>query len=117
MGVGQQGLVLTDKYCARAKLELEIGRLAALGVRRERIAERLNISPKAVFAALDRMGFEPPKKKPKKPPRIPMGRNKSCGTDSGYYYHRRWSRDQPCVACCDAHAEAERTRAQRKKAA
>lgn len=108
----QSGPLLTDKYCANAKLELEIGRLAALGVRRERIAEQLNISPKAVFAALDRMGFEPPPK-----PRSPLGRNKSCGTDAGYYYHRRWSRDVPCVACCDAHAEAERSRAQRKKAA
>lgn len=116
MGVNEPGLILTDKYCANAKLELEIGRLAALGVRREHIAERLNISPKAVFAALDRMGFEPPPKK-KKSPRIPLGRNKSCGTDAGYYYNRRWSLDVPCVACCDAQAEAERARAQRKKAA
>ena len=115
MGVTTFGPELTDKYCANAKLELEIGRLAVLGVRRDRIAERLNVSPRAVFAALDRMGFAPPPKK--KPSRIPMGRNKSCGTDSGYYYHRRWSRDQPCVACCDTHAEAERARSQRKKAA
>lgn len=131
MGVTTFGPELTDKYCANAKLELEIGRLAVLGVRRDRIAERLNVSPKAVFAALDRMGFAPPpKKKQKKAPlrkpkrprsrssdRIPLGKHKTCGTESGYQYHRRWSRDQACVACCDAHAEAERTRAQRKKAA
>lgn len=33
-----------------------------------------------------------------------------CGTDSGYYQHRRKYNERPCWKCCDAHAAAERRR-------
>ena len=34
-----------------------------------------------------------------------------CGTDAGYYRHRRTLKEQACPACCQAHADATRLRA------
>ena len=47
-------------------------------------------------------------------------RNKAvaeCGTDSGYHRHKRVTKTEPCGPCRTAHAELERRRAERKKAA
>lgn len=38
-----------------------------------------------------------------------------CGTDTGYYYHRRRYGTTPCGPCRLAHAEAERRRKQRQR--
>lgn len=44
------------------------------------------------------------------------GRNEAkCGTDSGYYRHRRQKRELACDECLRAHREAERARAARAK--
>lgn len=40
----------------------------------------------------------------------------TCGTDSGYYRHRRVG-TTPCLACKQAHAEATRRRVQKKEQA
>lgn len=41
---------------------------------------------------------------------VPDHPNPLCGSDSGYYHHRRQTLDQPCRACLDAHALAQRNR-------
>lgn len=38
-----------------------------------------------------------------------------CGTDSGYYRHRRQSQTPPCEPCLHAHRVAERDRYQQRK--
>lgn len=38
-----------------------------------------------------------------------------CGTDGGYYRHRRSLREDPCDDCRAAHAAAEKARSQRKR--
>ena len=40
-------------------------------------------------------------------------RHAICGTDSGYYHHRRIDRGPACEPCKKAHAQAERDRARR----
>jgi hypothetical protein len=40
-----------------------------------------------------------------------------CGTDSGYYRHRRRRHEPACEACLLAHRVAESVRAARKRAA
>lgn len=37
-----------------------------------------------------------------------------CGTDSGYFRHRRLG-ERPCVSCTQAHAEADRARFRRRR--
>lgn len=40
-----------------------------------------------------------------------------CGTDGGYYRHRRTLKEKPCNACKTAHSQAERDRAVRRRVA
>lgn len=39
----------------------------------------------------------------------------ACGTDNGYYRHVRVLREPACRACKNAHADAERTRKNKRK--
>jgi hypothetical protein len=55
-------------------------------------------------------------------PEITAGRDRAgrrfvavCGTDSGYYKHRRRLKEPACDPCRIAHAEAERDRAARAR--
>lgn len=47
-------------------------------------------------------------------PKAPVAK---CGTDGGYYRHRRTLKEAPCDACRAAHSKATREREQRKKVA
>jgi hypothetical protein len=38
-----------------------------------------------------------------------------CGTESGYYRHRRLARETPCAACKAAHTAAARRRLNRRQ--
>lgn len=40
----------------------------------------------------------------------------SCGTESGYYHHRRITKTDACPACKAAHTAADRARYARRKA-
>lgn len=46
----------------------------------------------------------------------PWPRVAQCGTDGGYYRHRRTLGETACRPCRDAHAAAERDRAGRRRA-
>lgn len=49
-------------------------------------------------------------------PRKPTRGEPSCGTESGYYHHRRITETEPCRACKAAHTAADRARYARRKA-
>ncbi len=82
---------LDQLYTLRAKIDhqiaTEVGRLeAAAKTQRERLA------------GLDRAGWA------------------ECGTDGGYYRHRRTLHEDACPACKRAHSRAESERAERRAA-
>lgn len=41
--------------------------------------------------------------------------NRLCGTDGGYYHHRRIQKNDACTACKQAHAAAEADRKRRRQ--
>ena len=44
-----------------------------------------------------------------------LRRDRYCGTDTGYYYHRRKFGEPACGPCRAAHAKAEAARQRRKR--
>lgn len=46
--------------------------------------------------------------------RMKWATNKLCGTDSGYYHHRRIQKEPACTPCKRAHAVAESDRQRRR---
>lgn len=98
--VAQRQARLTELYALRRRVETEI------------FDERTSIAKAkaAAEAASARVaaGYVPVKPKVRPPAR--------CGTDGGYYRHRRTLREEACTACQEAHAATERDRRRRAAA-
>ena len=88
---------LAALYILQGRVERQIARIEAEIANEQRSLARVKEAARKANATVSR------------------AKTAECGTDSGYYHHRRQLKEAACTACLVAHRLAERGRAERRR--